>query len=400
MLLTLFILAATPLVVVAWYVPAVMPPALPLPPVAQPPGLPPVPGLPPIPALPPALPPVLPWAPPLIPPVPPIPPGTPSPAGTPAPAAEAFLSLWTDGFITPITNGARTIGPSDAITRLTWSQHNAISCQAMGFNTNGLLAGTILAGDSALELNPGDSKTFRLRCQNAAGIWSPYREVTINKNAVPPPTPNASPYPPVIHGADASSIAPTTATIGQTVHLTFVAIDPDNDLIRYEIDWNNNGLVDESAPAFLVPSGSAVTRSSSWLAVGTHPLQVRAVDSEGNRSAWTPHSLTVVPASAAPLTPPQVSILSDRNLVRMGERTTLTLEIVASYEMECTYYGNAGTETFVHSGSTNKSTLTRMSAPLTHRQVFRVVCQPAPSTGFAEVSDEVSVGVIPRLEER
>ncbi|MBP7822530.1 MAG: hypothetical protein KA034_01820 [Candidatus Moranbacteria bacterium] len=68
---------------------------------------------------------------------------------------------------------------------------------------------------------------------------------------------------------------------------TFKASDPDGDLIRYAIDWNNDWIVDEYTS--YTTSGSSLSASNTigrWPTTGVKYFQVRTEDSKGSFSPW------------------------------------------------------------------------------------------------------------------
>jgi len=89
---------------------------------------------------------------------------------------------------------------------------------------------------------------------------------------------------------------------------TFTATDPDNHQIRYQIDWNNDRVVDRTVPATgYVNSGTAQTRSYTWDTTGTKTFRARTQDSQGGVSGWTTATAVLtVPAAPTVVTKPAV----------------------------------------------------------------------------------------------
>lgn len=364
-------------------VPTPQPPELPPPPSATPPPLPPVPVLPPPPSLPSI--PVLP------------PPSTPSPT----PAALPFVSAYTDGFVTPITSGVRIIGSTANITELTWFSANAVSCESAGFTLTTPLSGTITPPHADLALAAGESKTYALRCRNTSGVWSPWRDVTIIKEAAPAAPANHAPEAPIIRGADMSTSPATNAPAGFTVPFTVKSDDTDGDELRYHIDWNADGSTDQVVPGTgYVPSGTAETTSHTWPAPGVYTLTVRTEDETGRYSPWVSHTITIEAAAAEAPAAPQVALSLNKSLVRSGDFAVAVFTVEAEYEVSCTLYG-AGTEyTVTYPGGVGQQSYSRATSPLSATQIVRVVCTPhAPGFTLAPEVREARVLVVPRVEE-
>jgi hypothetical protein len=75
--------------------------------------------------------------------------------------------------------------------------------------------------------------------------------------------------------------------IGQPFSVSVTASDPDGDQIRYEVDWTNDGVVEETIPASgYFASGTTRTVSRTFASGGGKTLRVRAQDQHGARSSW------------------------------------------------------------------------------------------------------------------
>lgn len=390
------------------YVNVYEPPVPAPPPTPQPPELPPVPPVSP-PALPPfpvptptPVPPGLP-VPPVLPPPPSLPtiPVLPTPTPSPTPAATPFLSVWTEGSVTPINSGLRVIPATASVTELTWFSANAVTCESAGFVNVSTLAGSLTAPHPDLTLLPGESKTYALRCRNTAGIWSNWREVTIIKESAPALSVNTAPLAPVIRGADMSTAPAETAPVGFAVPFTVRATDADDDDLRYHFDWDRDGSVDQVLPGTgYVPTGTPVSVAYTWSVTGPYTFLVRAEDTSGRFSPATTHSITIVEPAPVPPVAPYVELSLDKTLVRSGDRAVATLIVEAAYEVSCTFYGVGGEDTVTYPGGVGPLSYTRQTAALTATQVVRAVCVPV-TPGFtlsAEVR-EARVHVVPAIEE-
>ena len=106
------------------------------------------------------------------------------------------------------------------------------------------------------------------------------------------------PNPPTISG-------PTSGTPGTAYTYSFVATDPNGDDIRYRVDWDNNGTVDQTLPgAGYTASGAQLSASRSWSAVGTYTFQAHTEDDKGFSSGWTPYTVTIGVSTPPPASPP------------------------------------------------------------------------------------------------
>ncbi len=108
---------------------------------------------------------------------------------------------------------------------------------------------------------------------------------------------NRPPLSPTITG-------PTTGYTGQSYTFNFVSTDPDNDTIKYGIDWSepSDGLVDQWLPVIgYVNSGTQQSANKSWAGVGQHSFRAVTVDSKDAQSGWAIHTvnLTNPPSSSS-----------------------------------------------------------------------------------------------------
>ncbi len=101
--------------------------------------------------------------------------------------------------------------------------------------------------------------------------------ITSNLNATGGNTP---PSAPIING-------PTAGVVDTSYTYTFDATDADNDQIRYRIDWDNNGTIDQTVPGSgYTASGTQLPASRLWGPVGTYTFQAHTQDDQGNSSGW------------------------------------------------------------------------------------------------------------------
>ena len=98
---------------------------------------------------------------------------------------------------------------------------------------------------------------------------------------------NHAPSSPTITG-------PTTGTTSTPVSFSFVSTDPDSDQIKYSVDWNNDGIIDESDPSSgYVNSGTSQSSVKTWATAGSKTLKVRAEDSKGATSTWSTYTINI-----------------------------------------------------------------------------------------------------------
>lgn len=157
------------------------------------------------------------------------------------------------------------------------------------------VAGVFIASGSEESLSndwagPG-SKTFNVRALDENGNYSNWTSHTIVLS-------NTAPVAPTING-------PSTGSPAVSNLFTFSATDPDSDTIRYEIDWDNSGSVDETVPiSGYIASGTQGSATHTWNSAATYTIAIRTSDVYGGVSVWSTHTIDI---QNSPPTIPTVS---------------------------------------------------------------------------------------------
>ena len=99
---------------------------------------------------------------------------------------------------------------------------------------------------------------------------------------------NTPPTPPVISG-------PTTGIPNSNYAYTLTSIDPQNDQIRYGIDWNMDGTADNWLPTEVsyINSGTSQSSNHNWSSTGVKTFQALAQDVSGLNSNWRNYTVTI-----------------------------------------------------------------------------------------------------------
>jgi parallel beta-helix repeat protein len=94
---------------------------------------------------------------------------------------------------------------------------------------------------------------------------------------------NYPPEAPLING-------PTSGNAGEVYTYTFVAVDPNDDNIYYEINWGDGQIDDWYGPC---GSDVVITRTHTWEEKGTYIIQARAKDIYNANGPWGSLSVTM-----------------------------------------------------------------------------------------------------------
>jgi len=108
---------------------------------------------------------------------------------------------------------------------------------------------------------------------------------------------------PLNHPPNKPSISgPSSGYTGISYKFSASSIDSDGDNIKYGWDWNGDGIVDEWSGFYT--SGTAATKSHSWISTGNYYIKVKAQDENGAESSWSDAKMITI-TQYNPPPPPQ-----------------------------------------------------------------------------------------------
>lgn len=99
-----------------------------------------------------------------------------------------------------------------------------------------------------------------------------------------------------------TTAGPTSGNVGQSLSYDFSASDPDNDQVKYMVDWGDG--VNQSTS--LGASGWKASIAHSWSAQGKYDIKSKSIDAKGAESSWsTPLTVSISKSSGGgpPTTP-------------------------------------------------------------------------------------------------
>lgn len=115
----------------------------------------------------------------------------------------------------------------------------------------------------------------------------PSRTINFSLSAVEPNNPPGIPT--------VSPAAGNNNTYGESQSFMIQSSDIDNDDLRYGIDWNRDGSVDQWSPSSgYVNSGTVSNVTRTWATSGTYTFQVIAQDINGALSGWRSYSIEII----------------------------------------------------------------------------------------------------------
>lgn len=203
------------------------------------------------------------------------------------------------------------------------------------------------------------------------------------------------------------SISSGSCTIGELFVVQVRATDPEGDDIRYGIDWDNDGAVDQFVPnSGFVSSGTAQSAGNVFSDTGPHTIRALTEDENGDQSAFNTHTFlcseaptgsdgsgstgaggfqggTGAGAGSGNVTP-NGSIAAQPLLVSRGDTTTVLWD--TNNTVQCTVTGTNG-DTFTGTSGT------RTTSAIDSRTTYELNCDGGT------VVDSVTVNVLPRFRE-
>lgn len=176
---------------------------------------------------------------------------------------------------------------------------------------------TIIWWDVAGYTTPA-SQTFTLDAGGTIYFDGVYNSVAVNTSTSP-----------------TISINPTTYYSGVSNTYTFTATDPQGDQVRYGIDWNMDGTVDNWLPlSGYVNSGTSRSMDYTWPTTGNKQFQALTQDYQGLNSAWTIRNITVIDAPCVNNT------INPPTCTQCGDNIAYTM---SGYCVPCDNVGCSGT---------------------------------------------------------
>lgn len=226
------------------------------------------------------------------------------------------------------------------------------------------------------------------------------------------------PYPITI--VDAEGDPPTKPTVsaggacvvGSPHVLTLTATDPDNDDVKYGVDWDANGTVDQFAPSSgYVSSGTAQTVSRTYATGGSKRVKVIALDENGLTSNWTTFTFSCTDPGKQSEgqgsglgdgngdgggggdsgATPNLTIRAVPSLVRSGETTSLHWS--ASNVTACTVSGSNG-DSFT--GTISAEPAGNESASIEAQTTYTLSCTDADDNVLTQ---STTVNILPIFSE-
>ncbi|OGG56667.1 hypothetical protein A3D71_03455 [Candidatus Kaiserbacteria bacterium RIFCSPHIGHO2_02_FULL_55_20] len=197
-------------------------------------------------------------------------------AGALTPGSSVTVTVGSGG-AAPSAAGPGGAGAAGRVT-LTWA--DAASCT---FNGSTVAHGASVTAYQTSSVPYGSSCVSENRTCNSGTLSGSYIYGSCSVAAQLPPAA------PTITG-------PTSGITKTSYTYTFRSTDPDSDTLRYAIDWDNNGSIDEYVPALgYVPSGTTSSTSHSWNSSNTQTFKALAQDSNEATSGWASYTVNMSP---------------------------------------------------------------------------------------------------------
>lgn len=255
------------------------------------------------------------------------------------------------------------IGPGNSST-LSWTATGASSCTASG----GWSGSKTNTGGSE-SVSPGITSSYSISCTGPSGTTPASATVTLPSGTI--------------------SATACTIPVGGSSCSTNVTWAAQNFLSTPSILQGSSAFSSAASGSSVPRPANPDDRTFTMRDTGSsYSHSVDAAITCATNSVW---------AGTTCVQLPNISIVSNPNIVRSGNTAPIDISIEANYDLTCTLSGGLQ-ETFTHSASATTRNYARTTPPLTSARVVHIECV---HTVYPQVNaeDEVRVDVIPTVQE-
>ena len=239
---------------------------------------------------------------------------------------------------------ASAYGTAVASCKFVGAWGNCTASCPSGYSRTGCSAGAAI-NSTGLTVSPAENGCTCAVPDSGLCLWGSCPTATCYAYCLQVPTQSQSDSLPVTvsEADDGGPNTPTLASIGQCMvgishSITMQSTDSDNDNIRYGVDWDADGSVDQFVPpSGYVPSGISQIATRTYSISGTKTVKVMAQDENGLSSDWATLSFFCADAASAPPIAGQCTDATDND----GDG------LVDSQDLDCTASGGTSEFTFV-----------------------------------------------------
>ncbi len=222
----------------------------------------------------------------------------------------------------------------------------------------------------SVSVTPGQSYRWRVRTKNSAGNYGSYSSYFYFQIKA---LQNMAPNTPSIYGSGAGTVN-SNYTVG------FATNDPENDQIKFEVQWNANNSTAATTYGYYASGVVSGNGSNSYSSAGTYCVKVRAIDINGNASPYSPCSNVTIASAAVS---PTLTVTPLQQTTSSGGSATFTIS--TNNVTSCTISG----------GGMSNSTLSSVNAtfslgPINSTNTYTVSCL---GTNGATVSKTFTVTI-------
>lgn len=141
-------------------------------------------------------------------------------------------------------------------------------------------------------------------------FWVPATNISYTLSANSPNTPPNIP--------NITNVGSNNYLAGSVQSFTIVGTDPDGDSIRYGVDWDMNGTIDQWTT--YVASGGSRSISRNWATAGSKTFRARTQDDKGGLSGWRNHTVTINEPA------PTLNFSATHNTANYPSGSTITID--------------------------------------------------------------------------
>jgi len=325
--------------------------------------------------------------------------------GTPGPDGSVSCTASTPGTYTPTFNFASTYGKF--YYSILYGPVWPYGCVAYPLPLSVLTPQSGVFG-TTLAQNPGNAYyTLQVPQQQ---ISCP---ITVTSATGTPPTA------PTVSGGSIAVSSGSSCVVGEPYSITFSSTDPQSEQVKYGIDWDDSGKIEEYVPSSgFVNSGTQETASRTFAKSGQKQIRVIAIDTDGSASAWTTFSTFCSGNPAAATTTaeiiqaggtdvedgtegvqnysPSLEISATPTIVKPGETSVISWNASNVTASSCIVTGSNGDGGSGIQGWIGALSSGIQSSPINQQTVYTLACLGLDG---APLTQSATVNIIPVFDE-
>jgi hypothetical protein len=230
---------------------------------------------------------------------------------------------------------------------------------------------------------------------------------------------SATGTPPTAPNVAAGSVAVggnSSCTVGEPYTINFSSTDPQGEQVKYGVDWDDSGTIEEYVPSSgFVSSGTQEAASRTFAKAGVKDIRVIAIDTDGAASTWTTFATSctgestttadIIEAGGTDVEDgtegvqnysPSLEISATPTIVKPGETSLISWSATNVTSSSCIVTGSNGDGGSGIQGWIGAISSGILSSPINQQTVYTLTCL---GDNGSPLTQSTTVNIIPVFEE-